>query len=505
MPVIGIGGTSAVSMQTIVDMRARLDELQRQLASGRRATSYAGVGLDRGLTIGLRSQLSAISGYQQSITQVGVRLELMQNQLTQFDKVTQTSKSSIMLSQFALNGASQTRDQLNIKGTLDQLVGMLNTGADGRYLFSGRSVTQVPVDTTDHILDGDGLKAGLRQLISERRQADLGASGLGRVSVASSGGAATSITEDAGVFGFKLVGASSNIAGSTVTGPTGSPAVLDFDLGPANPNPGETVTFTFTLPDGTTRDLTLRATASATPDDDEFTIGADSTVTAGNLQTTLMASLGTMAATELTAASAIAAGNDFFDTDASNPPQRVDGPPFDTATAMIDGTAANTVQWYRRQRHRRSALHGGRSRRHGADGVLRLPRQRACASRLDPEHGDLLGGQLHRDRPERGGAVQRVEGAARPGAAGQRHRAEALRYRGPARRRADRAEQRQGAPPADQLDAGEPVAEHRGRADRGGRGADSGDADQPAGDAADHRAAAAHDAAAIPVIAVVRD
>ena len=137
MPVIGIGGTSAVSMQTIVDMRARLDDLQRQLASGKRATSYAGVGLDRGLTIGLRSQLSAISGYQQSITQVGVRLDLMQTQLSQFDEVTQSSKSSIMLSQFALNGASQTQDQRNIKGTLDQLVGMLNTGADGRYLFSG--------------------------------------------------------------------------------------------------------------------------------------------------------------------------------------------------------------------------------------------------------------------------------------------------------------------------------------------------------------------------------
>ena len=57
---------------------------------------------------------------------------------------------------------------------------MLNTGADGRYLFSGRSVTQVPVDTTEHILNGDGLKAGLKQLIEERRQADLGASGLGR-------------------------------------------------------------------------------------------------------------------------------------------------------------------------------------------------------------------------------------------------------------------------------------------------------------------------------------
>lgn len=345
MAINGIGGASASALQTIVDMRTQLDDLQRQLGSGKKSTSYAGLGLDRGLTIGLRSQLSAISGYQQSITQVGVRLDLMQTQLSQFDKVTQNSKSSIMLSQFALNGTSQTQDQRNIKGTLDQLVGMLNTGADGRYLFSGRSVTQVPVETTDRILNGDGLKAGLKQLIDERRQADLGANGLGRVTVASSGATSTSITEDAGIYGLKLVGASSNIAGSTVTGPTGSPPVLDFDLGGTNPNPGESVTFSFRLPDGTTRDITLRATTSAPPAAGEFTIGATPADTATNLQTTLTQSLTTFAATELTAASAIAAGNDFFGTDAANPPQRVDGPPFDTATAARDGSA-DTVQWY---------------------------------------------------------------------------------------------------------------------------------------------------------------
>src|SRR5690349_8761906 len=177
-----------------------------------------------------------------------------------------------MLSQFALNGTSQTQDQRNIKSTLDQLVGMLNTGADGRYLFSGRSVTQVPVETTDHILNGDGLKAGLTQLINERRQADLGANGLGRVTVASSGPTSTSITEDTGIYGLKLVGASTTIAGATVSGPSGSPPVLDFDLGAANPNPGDTVTFSFTLPDGSTRDITLRATASATPAAGEFSI-----------------------------------------------------------------------------------------------------------------------------------------------------------------------------------------------------------------------------------------
>ena len=58
---------------------------------------------------------------------------------------------------------------------------MLNTSADGRYLFSGRAVDQAPVETADHILNGDGLKAGLKQIIDERKQADLGASGLGRL------------------------------------------------------------------------------------------------------------------------------------------------------------------------------------------------------------------------------------------------------------------------------------------------------------------------------------
>ena len=42
----------------------------------------------------------------------------------------------------------------------------------------------------------------------------------------------------------------------------------------------------------------------------------------------------------------MAASNDFFNFDAANPPQRVDGPPFDTATALIDATPDNTVTWY---------------------------------------------------------------------------------------------------------------------------------------------------------------
>jgi flagellin-like hook-associated protein FlgL len=347
MGVTGIGGAAALSLQTLNEMRQQLDDLHRQLGTGKKSTSYAGLGLDRGLTIGLRSQLSAVAGYQQSITLVGVRLDLMQTALSQFGTIAQQAKSSVLQSQFALHGGTQTQAQTDAFGLLNQLVGLLNTGADGRYLFSGRDVDRPPVETTDRILNGDGLRAGLKQIINERRQADLGASGLGRLSVGAPSATAVSLTEDAAPpFGFKLVGATTTISGATVGAPAGSPPSMSVDLGALNPNDGDTIRFTFTLPDGSSRDLTLTATTSAAPDAGQFTIGATSIVTAGNLQTAVTQALGTLAGTELVAASAIAAGHDFFDTDAANPPQRVAGPPFDTATAMAGGTAADTVSWY---------------------------------------------------------------------------------------------------------------------------------------------------------------
>jgi flagellin-like hook-associated protein FlgL len=54
------------------------------------------------------------------------------------------------------------------------------------------------------------------------------------------------------------------------------------------------------------------------------------------------ASLSKLANTSLAAASAVKAADDFF----GDPPQRVAGPPFNTATAPVAGTSSNTVMWY---------------------------------------------------------------------------------------------------------------------------------------------------------------
>jgi hypothetical protein len=202
-------------------------------------------------------------------------------------------------------------------------------------------VNQPSVASASEILNGNGSQAGLTQLISQRQQADLGANGLGRLTVGGSGLNVT-LTQDGSPFGFQLAGVNSSLTGSTVSGPSGSPPTISVALG-SNPNAGDTIAFNLTLPDGSSQTITLQATTNSPPGANQFTIGASPTATAANLQTALTGAIGNLAQTALPAASAIAAANDFF---MSDPPQVVDGPPYDTATSLVSGTPANTVFWY---------------------------------------------------------------------------------------------------------------------------------------------------------------
>jgi flagellin-like hook-associated protein FlgL len=87
--------------------------------------------------------------------------------------------------------------------------------------------------------------------------------------------------------------------------------------------------------------LKLQATTSTTPGANQFTIDPSNAVTAANFQAALTAGVGQIGSTSLSAASAMAASGNFFD----DPPQRVSGPPA-TATALTNGTPADTVSWY---------------------------------------------------------------------------------------------------------------------------------------------------------------
>src|ERR1043166_7713926 len=340
MAISDIGPLLSPTIQSITSIRAQLDDLQRQLGTGEKADTFAGLGVQAGVAVALQAQLTALGGFDDTIGTIRTRISLAQTALGQISSVRQSVQGETVQPSFSIDATGQTSVQKTARDQLDQILAALNIQAGDRYLFSGAATDQAP--------GGTAAQAGLKQVIAERDQADLGANGLGRLVIPSAAGSTVLVREDVAgsPFGFKLAGISSTLAGATTTGPTGSPPTVTVNLGAGNPNSGDTVTLTFTLPDGSSEKVTLQATNAATPGPNQFAIGVNAGATAVNLQAALKNAVTQLAQTALPAASAIAAANDFFNTDASNPPQRVAGPPFDTATALVAGTPANTVSWY---------------------------------------------------------------------------------------------------------------------------------------------------------------
>ncbi|HOV03881.1 MAG TPA: flagellar biosynthesis protein FlgL [Hyphomicrobiales bacterium] len=348
MAVNNIASPMMILSQRFVSMRNDLLSLQQQLGTGRSADSFGGLGAERDLALAFRSTRSAATAYRQTISTVDVRINVMQTALERLSALTGEAKSTLNGTAFELTGGSQTAEQKTARLQLEEMAALLNSHVDGRYLFSGQTIETEPVAPISEILDGDATHAGFRQVMAERREADLGANGLGRLAISAGPGDGVTLAEDVAghPFGFKITGISTTSAAVATTGPTGAENTVTTEF-TGLPTAGEQVRIYLDLPDGTSTTVTLNATHSTSPLVGQFTIGADTATTAANFQSALDAALSKTAATELAAASGIAAADNFFATDDANPPMRVDGPPFDSATALIAGTSANTVSWYK--------------------------------------------------------------------------------------------------------------------------------------------------------------
>ncbi|MEP2830614.1 flagellin [Parvibaculum sp.] len=331
---------------SINDMRAQFDDLQRQLSTGLKTDSYAKLGTNRNTVLSLTHQLGQLSTYTNTIAKSQMRIEVMSTSLSRVNDIVSETKTSMVTSGFDLVNGSQTGAQVQAAMSFDEMVNLLNLQVEDRYLFGGTETQTRPVALPDEIQNGSGDEAGLKQFIDERAQADLGADGLGRLTLGTAGTTVT-LAEDAdpSVFGFKIADVQSTLTNANVTGPAGSPAGVDVEFTDV-PAAGGKISFELDLPDGTSTTVTLTATTNSPPEEGEFTIGGDAATTSANFQAALDTSLKREANVSLKAASAVEAANNFFDYEAGGVPQRVDGPPFDSATGLRDATADDTVFWY---------------------------------------------------------------------------------------------------------------------------------------------------------------
>ncbi len=331
MSISSINYGSSVLGQSIQNIDDQLTNLSTELSTGVKSQNYAGMGVDEGFAIAARSQLSNITAFGDTITNVNTIINSANTVLQSLSTTASDMQSAAAATPQNLTSNGQTIGQQNAAAQLSSLIGMLNTQVGNRYIFSGSAINTPAVASADTILNGTSTQAGLTQVMAQRLQADLGTNGMGRLAVSATPPSpapttGTQVAEDVAgsPFGLKLASVSSTLTGATVNGsssspvaPSGSPAAFNVDFTSATLNPGDQITFTFNEPDGTQDPITLTATNTSPPPTGSFLIGANAAATAANFNSALTSSIQTLAATSLTAASAVEAGDNFFNTDGS--------------------------------------------------------------------------------------------------------------------------------------------------------------------------------------------
>ena len=317
MSVSSINYASSLLGQSVQNIQNQLTNLSTQLSSGVKSTNYAGMGVNEGFAIAARAQLANISAFGATMTNVNTIINAANTVLQSLSETAGQMQSAAAATPQNLTANGQTIGQQNALSQLSSIVGMLNTQVGSRYIFSGSAIGTPAVASDIDILNGTATRAGLKQVIAERLQADLGSNGLGRLVLSQPTATSVKLAEDAAgsPFGLKLSSVSSSLTNATVSGPSGSPASVSVDMTAGNPNPGDQITFTFNEPDGTTDSFQLTATTTSPAQAGSFTIGTTPAATAANLKAALNSSIGTLAGTSLVAASAVAAGDNFFNTD----------------------------------------------------------------------------------------------------------------------------------------------------------------------------------------------
>lgn len=339
----------------ISKMQDRFATLQMQLGTGEKASKLSEMARDLPMSLSVRSRLSRIEGFSANIDTVNLRLSFLDKTLSRFDAMESEARGSAVQGQYGTNNINMATLPSLSYARLDEMVTLLNSDVAGRYLFGGSNTDKAPLPTTDALMNGLAGKAGFNAVASERKLADAGLSGQGRLEAGIDPLTPNVVTlSEDGVhpFGFKVSTVSSNSAAVTVsqaapgTGSLGQQVGFTFETTGDQIQEGRTISIGLSMPDGTQTQVVMKAVTqeNASGASNEFVIGADADETAANFKLALEGRLKEVAKTELASASTFTAAQNYFNGP-GEPVLRVYGDPA-TATALCVGTEADTVMWY---------------------------------------------------------------------------------------------------------------------------------------------------------------
>src|SRR3984957_15245989 len=228
MSISSINYGSSVLGLSVQNLNNQLTNLSTELSTGEKSTTYSGMGVNEGFAIAARAQLSNITAFGTTMTNVNTIISAANTALQTISDIGGQVQSAASTTPQNIGSTGQTVAQGNAASEFSALIGVLNTQVGDRYIFSGSAINTPAVASVDSIMNGTGTQAGLKQVMAQRLQADVGTNGMGRLVVSQPTPTSGQVGEDVAgsPFGMKLNSASSSSSWASVSGPSGSPAAV---------------------------------------------------------------------------------------------------------------------------------------------------------------------------------------------------------------------------------------------------------------------------------------
>ena len=145
MSVSSINYSNSVLGQSVQNLNNQLTNLSTELSTGVKSQTYSGMGVNEGFAIAARAQLSNITAFGDTITNVSTIISAANTALQTLSTIGGQVQSGAASTSATLDNTGQTAAQESAASELSSLVGILNTQVGDRYIFSGSAIN-TPAD-----------------------------------------------------------------------------------------------------------------------------------------------------------------------------------------------------------------------------------------------------------------------------------------------------------------------------------------------------------------------
>src|ERR1700759_5472235 len=126
MSISSINYANSLLGLSVQNISNQLANLSPQLSTQTKSTNYAGMGVDEGFAIAARAQLSNISAFTTTMTNVNTVISAANTALQSISTTIGQVQSNASSSPQNLTSTGQTIGQQNAQSELSAIVGMLN-------------------------------------------------------------------------------------------------------------------------------------------------------------------------------------------------------------------------------------------------------------------------------------------------------------------------------------------------------------------------------------------